>query len=190
MDPIKDAFVKAKQDISELRGLIDKLKTEIDEIKRTLINTTQNTTNTSVNIENPTIQQSNTYSSIGNEGVPTNSQTNQQTDNQPSFEEIIESIDSLKDRIKSQFLSLTKQEMEVFSTIYLLEDQGQRVDYPLVASKLKLSESSIRDYVHKMIRKGIPIIKRLEKNKKVYLSIDSNLKKVASLSSILLLREH
>jgi hypothetical protein len=197
MDPIKDAFAKAKQDISELRVLIDELKKEIEEIKRMLPVPTQTTYNPSFNTENPTIQQSvfpkmplyaptssDTKSSIGNKGVPTNRQSNQQTDNQPSFEEVIGSVDSLKERIKTQFLNLTRQEMEVFSTIYLLDDQSLKVDYPLVASHLNLSESSIRDYVHKMIRKGIPILKHLEKNKKVYLSIDTNLKRVAPLSAI------
>jgi len=189
MDPVKEAFAKAKQDISELRLSIDSLKQEIEELKRTLSNQTNNTINTSFNSQNPTIKQQSTQSSTGNKGVPTNSQTVKQTIRQPSFEDVLGSIDSLKDMVKSQFISLTKQEMEVFSSIYLLEDQNFKVDYPLVAKQLGLSESSIRDYIHKMIRKGIPLIKRLEKNKKVYLSIDPNLKRVAPLSSLLLLRD-
>ncbi len=79
--------------------------------------------------------------------------------------------------------------MLVFSTIYQLEEQGFIVDYPLLASKLSLSESSIRDYTLKIIKKGIPLLKNKENNKKITLSISLDLKKIASLNTILQLRE-
>ena len=102
---------------------------------------------------------------------------------------LLESLDSLKKEIRSNFKHLTQQEMAVFSAIYELENQGFVVDYPLLAQKLALSESSIRDYAHKIIKKGIPLLKSKENNKKVILSVSSELKKIASLQTILALRE-
>ena len=79
--------------------------------------------------------------------------------------------------------------MAVFSAIYTFEEQGFVVDYSLISQKLGLSESSIRDYVHKIIKKGIPLLKSKENNKKVALSISQDLKKIASLQTILNLRK-
>jgi biotin operon repressor len=163
---------------------------------------------------NPTVPQEMkglnlSYSGIstGNEGVPTNSQsnrpTNQQThklDNSLGFlvnsdglndlHETIETLDNLKKELRILIKGLTPQEMMVFSTLYGLESQGfEEISYKTIASSLRLSESSIRDYINKLIIKGIPIKKIRQNNKKILLNISSDLKKVASLSTILRLRE-
>jgi len=151
-------------------------------------------------------------SSTGNGGVPTNSQTDRQSDQQTQksidfycfnsnnneksdqisqiqrVSEVLESLDSIKKEIRSNFKQLTSQEMTVFSTIYTLEEQGFVVDYSLISQKLGLSESSIRDYTHKIIKKGVPLVKLKENNKKVTLTISPDLKKIASLQTILSLR--
>ena len=153
--------------------------------------------------------------SMRNEGVPTDRQTNQQTNRQTEntrflpdlsikskdFDSSIESsileaetalnsINSLKKDIKNSFKSLTQQEMVVFSTIYQLEEKDpQNTTYESIASKLNLSESSIRDYTLKLIKKGIPIKKIKVNNRKILLSISNELKKLTSLSTILQLRE-
>ncbi len=103
--------------------------------------------------------------------------------------EILESLDNIKKEIRKKFKSITKQEMVVFSTIYTLEEQRAEVDYSLVAAKLGLSQSSIRDYVQKIMNKGIPIEKEKLNNKKILLHISPELKKLASLDTILRLRE-
>ena len=140
--------------------------------------------------------------STRNGGVPTDRQTNQQTDRQThnkgkidkiaaidQVSQILESLDSMKKELRSKFKHLTNQEMLVFSTIYQLEEEGFSVDYPLVSQKLGLTESSIRDYVLKLTKKGIPIGKIKENNKKIFLTISSEFKKLASLDTILALRE-
>ena len=144
--------------------------------------------------------------SIGNDGVPTDRQTNQQTDRQAIQQinkeekeskidhleraaEILDSLDSLKKEIRRKFKALTSQEMAVFSLLYQLEEQGNIVDYPLLSSELKLSESSIRDYIIKIQKKGIPIIKEKLNNKRVILHISKDLSKIATLDTILKLRE-
>ena len=79
--------------------------------------------------------------------------------------------------------------MLVFSTIYALEEQYREVDYNKLALKLGLSQSSARDYVQKLINKGIPITKEKLNNKKILLHISPELKKIASLNTIVQLRE-
>ena len=151
--------------------------------------------------------------STGNRGVPTDRQTDKQTDNNtqsirkidslPKFNlqkeekidqiervsQILNSLDSLKKDLRTKFKRLTNQEMLVFSTIYQLEEEGFIVDYPLISKKLGLSESSIRDYGQRIIKKGIPIIKIKQNNKKIILSILPEFKKIASIETILALRE-
>ena len=79
--------------------------------------------------------------------------------------------------------------MQVFTLIYDFENKGQIVDYPLLSTHLNLSESSIRDYTGRIINKGFPIIKEKLNNKKIILHISKDLKDVASLDTILKLRE-
>jgi len=157
--------------------------------------------------------------STGNGGVPTDRQTNRQTDRhiiqhinlqetekKPEISahllqksskidhlqkasEILGNLDALKKEIRRKFKALTNQEMSVFSLLYQLEQEGNEVDYPLLSSKLNLSESSIRDYIGKIQKKGIPITKEKLNNKKIILHISPDLKKIASLDTILKLRE-
>ncbi|PJE81386.1 hypothetical protein COU58_02805 [Candidatus Pacearchaeota archaeon CG10_big_fil_rev_8_21_14_0_10_32_42] len=147
--------------------------------------------------------------SKGNEGVQTDRQTDRQTDNLPeksaffkeeelpvkekqSFEEalvILNSLDNLKKEIRRKFKKLTPQEMLVFSAIYQLEEEKGFSDYKSLSLKLNLTESSIRDYVRRIILKGIPLKKSKENNKEVRLYISENLKKAVSLDTILKLIE-
>ena len=214
-EKIKEAFTRAKQDISFLANEIAEIKQEIHEIKLFLddfssstfrqINTTDNVTsthNTTVPQEVGGLNTPNLSISIGNQGASTDRQTDRQTDNSThkssisSIEtniqeasEILDSLDVLKKEIRLKFKKITQQEMLVFSTIYQLEEQNIEPNYKGIALKLGLSESSIRDYVQRMINKGIPIKKHKINNKKLILSISSDLKKIASLSTIVKLRE-
>jgi len=195
---------------------------EIEEIKRTLQdirNTTANVPNPTTPTHIPTFQHplkapksQNTDISTGNEGVPTNQQTNQQTIQHPPIStdkfalnkkedkidqlqrasEILSSLDELKKEVRFKFKQLTNQEMTIYSKIYHLTDRGISVDYTLLAEQLGLSEVSIRDYIRKIINKGIPLDKHKindQNNNKITLSIPPDLKKVASLNTIMQLRE-
>ena len=160
------------------------------------------------------IRSTNLPISIGNEGVQTNKQTNQQTDqhsiissatlenqsfspsstaiqtssNLQNVSLLLESLDSIKKDLRLKFKRLTRQEITVFSSIYSLEELGE-ASYSSLARKLQLSESSIRDYTNKLIVKGIPILKEKLDNKRVILHISPELRKIASLDTILKLRE-
>lgn len=141
--------------------------------------------------------------SSGNVGVPTDRQTNQQTDEIPVFHEekplvrhiydaqdILASLDAVKREIRLKFKQITSQEMLVFSTIYQLESESpEGIEYRQIANKLHLSESSIRDYVQKLVNKGIPVDKIKLNNKKILLKISSKLKNIAPLDALIKLRE-
>ena len=173
------------------------------------INSTNNMTSThssTVPLEVEGLKSLNLPISIGNQGASTDRQTDRQTDNstlilennkQNDIEfnikeatEILESLDSIKKEIRLKFKHLTPQEMLVFSSIYQFGEQNNReITYNLLSKNLHISESSIRDYVQRMIKKGIPIKKEKMNNKKILLSISQDLKKIASLSTIIRLRE-
>lgn len=167
--------------------------------------------------DNPTLpqeirgsKQTNTDLSTGNRGVPTDKQTNQQTNQQTDktkvseevpvqineYDEIdkakeaLDSLDNIKKALRTKFKRLTPQEMLVFSTIYNFEAmQIEEVSYKLIANNLNLSESSIRDYVNRLIKKGIPIKKKRLNNKTIVLFISPDLKRIATLPTIMKLRE-
>jgi hypothetical protein len=161
------------------------------------------------------LKSSNYDTSTRNRGVPTDRQTYQQTDiyeessvDEADFdtpliepkkplkthiqeaEDILNSLDNLKKEIRLKFKQLTSQEMLVFSTIYQLESEfPEGVEYRQIATKLRLSESSIRDYTQKLISKGIPVDKIKLNNKKILLKISSKLKNIAPLETLIKLRE-
>lgn len=154
--------------------------------------------------------------SIGNRGVPTDRQTDQQTDrhiiqhinvepntseldllpttatkenNLDKASEILESLDNIKKELRIKIKRLTPQEMHIFSMIYQLSNSQISVDYKLLADKTHLSQSSMRDYIQRIISKGLPIQKTKQNNKNIILSISEDLKKIASLETVLRLRE-
>ena len=102
---------------------------------------------------------------------------------------ILDSLDSLKKEIRLKFKQLTDQEILIFSTHHQLEEEGNPVNYKILAEKLNLTESSIRDYIGRLLKKGIPVEKKKVNNKQINLSISQSLKKIASLSTILQLRD-
>src|SRR3989344_1268372 len=144
--------------------------------------------------------------SIGNRGVSTDRQTDRQTDtsthsstdnsskiitNPPILPKdssifinpglVLEQLDSLKKELRLKVKRLTGQEIKVFSAVYLLEQQGHLVDYPLLSTNLSISESSVRDYIQRIINKGMPIIKEKINNKRIILHIPEEFRKLASI---------
>ena len=218
-EQIRSAFARAKQDIEFLKTEIIKINQEMHEIKQFLndfvdstlrhINSTYSATSTDTSTvpqEIEGLNSPNLSSSIGNEGVSTDRQTLRQTDNYienkgispissidsdiQKATDILDSLDQIKKEIRLKFKKITNQEMAVFSTIYQLEEQNkQPTTYRETALKLGLSESSIRDYVQRMINKGIPIKKQKINNRKIILSISNELKRIATLNTIIQLRE-
>ncbi len=215
MDLLKESFQRVRQDIEYLAQEIEVIKQLLSDLKIQQTNKQETSTNqhffpTSQSQEEalkPLILPFSTR----NEGVPTNQPTNKQTNQHPpistptlersSFKqidrtfsniqkvsEVLSSLDDLKKEVRLKFKRLTEQEMIVFSTIYQLEEQGFVVDYALLSQKLNLTEISIRDYIHKILKKEIPLLKSKESNKKITLSIPLDLKRITSLQTITQLR--
>jgi len=217
MDPVKDAFLKIKEDIKRILDNLSFIKLEISELREYTIQnierlnkeikkahdpyfSNQQTNKPTVNSYNPLLERlynQNNIISIGNKGVPTNQQTNKPTNQQTEkglisdfkrAHNTLNSLDNIRKEIYLKFKHLTDQEMRVFSVLYGLEEQNMEITYKTLSIKLFLSESSIRDYINKLINKGIPIEKMKKDNKIIYLKISNELKDLVSLSSILELR--
>jgi len=213
MDKTKKAFEKVREDIDFLKEEIHdfrfdlmNLKHKLDEIiKKNEQNTSTyrhiiSTSSTHPSTHHLSLEAPNTQNmaiSIGNQGVSTDRQTDRQTDRHIDFEqnpienasEILESLDNIKKEIRLKFKRLTEQEWLIFSTIYQLEEEHGFTDYNTVSKRLNLTESSIRDYVRRLIKKGIPVDKKKINNKNIQLTISSNLRKIAPLSTILQLKD-
>jgi DNA-binding MarR family transcriptional regulator len=209
---LKEGLKENRQSLIELCELIKKISIRQGEKDFQNIPThpVENSTNIPQIPTHPThfmpLKEENLGISTGNGGVPTDKQTNQQTNQQtgksshnqinnekesPIIDavKILDSLDSLKKEIRLKFKRLTDQEMTVFSALYQACEEEGYTDYRKLAQKLKLTESSIRDYVGRLIKKGIPVEKIKVNNKNIQLILSPSFKKVASLSTILQLRE-
>ncbi|VVB83504.1 Uncharacterised protein [uncultured archaeon] len=207
LDLLKQSLRENNEKISDLNKIIRELTSQIliFNSKEEVFNSTHNPAQTlkiqTYPTHNPTdnlpfkpLNTQNMSISTGNRGVPTDRQTDRQTNQQTensSFGEAIEvlnSLDSIKKEIRNKFKRITEQEFLVFSTIYQLSEEGSNPDYKVISQRLNLTESSIRDYVGRLIKKGIPVEKTKINNKIIQLSISEKLKKVTPLSVILQLR--
>ncbi len=141
--------------------------------------------------------------STGNKGVPTDSQqtdnqqitdkqTTQTTDKQTEAIPGIQNVGFISDfkkDLRRKFLALTTQEFFIFTEIYIMEEKQGAASYRDIAKKIGLTESSVRDYVARLTRRGIPIIKRKINNKSIILGISSDLRSLFTLDSLIKLRE-
>ena len=209
MSILKEEILSIRRELSEMKE--PQIQTIQTQNPTQIVPPTDNPTDIQTQ-EQPSeaLKPSNLNTSIGNGGVPTNRQTNQQTIQQTDIplantsnpilansldefhkaKEVLESLDTMKKALRLKFKRLTPQEMLIFSTLYSLEEMHmEEISYKLIANNLNLSESSIRDYINKLTKKGIPIIKRRLNNKQIVLSISEDLKKVANLSTIMTLRD-
>ena len=204
-----DVFLKLKKEIEENKNKQCTVQPYIQPIFTHLIDSSAHQSkNPTIPTDNPTLRQVFKPQkaqilpfSTGNEGVPTDKQTNRQTDKQiekntfsgknslQNASEVLDSLDNLKKELRLKFKRLTEQEFLVFSSIYQADEEDGFSEYKTLAKKLNLSESSIRDYVGRIIKKGIPIQKNKINNKNIQVSLSKDFKKIASLHTIMQLRE-
>jgi len=210
MDFLAISLEETNKEMFNLYDEINKINEKIDKILKNQQN--------SYSTHKPLIQTDPTYSSthnyhfkplnsqilpisIGNGGVSTDRQTDTSTDKYTQNDskntentvenalEILNSLDNVRRDIRLKFKRLTNQELLVFSTIYQLDEELGYSDYNILSQRLNLTESSIRDYIGRLIKKGIPIEKVKINNKNIQLRISENLKKIVSLPTILQLRD-
>ena len=213
IDSLKLILNESSKKIDEIHKIIEYFNEKIDNFSKiTKINTSTDKTEISTTSTHPSthnyslerLNNKNIPFSIGNQGVSTDRQTDRQTDRHPpiSYEnkgieensidnvvEMLDSLDNIKKQIRLKFKRLTNQEWLVFSAIYQLEEENGFADYKSISKKINLTESSVRDYVGRIIKKGISVEKKKLNNKNIQLIISNNLKKIASLPTILQLRD-
>jgi len=213
INSLKSILIENNEKIDEIQEIIkqfiEKTKnfSNIDQINTSTDKPQIPTTSTHSSTPNYPLEALNNQNmpfSTGNQGVSTDRQTDRQTDRHPtsfyenkqisenSIEnavEMLDSLDNLKKQIRLKFKRLTNQEWLVFSTIYQLEEDEGFADYKSISKRINLTESSVRDYVGRIIKKGISVEKKKINNKNINLIISNNLKKIASLSTILQLRD-
>src|SRR3989344_3965057 len=128
---IKDAFMKVKQDISELKEQIAQFSNEIVQLKEYLSQQTDRPALQHINSSTPAhnlplyaLKSPNINISTGNEGVPADRQTDQQTNRHinnsslNSLPEVLGTLNAIKDEVRIKFKNLTNQEISVLSMIY------------------------------------------------------------------------
>jgi predicted transcriptional regulator len=213
-EKLKSSFEKVKKDIDFLTEQIIILRKELEEIKQIKTNFKQesSTGNEGVPTDKQTDKQtSNRFSAIVDErfslpfetptDIPAQTPTDvQQTDTRfqqtntnsntsfQSTKELTELVNTLKNDLKTRFRSLTKQEFHIFSMLFTVDKTQKNVTYRDLAVKLNLSESSIRDYIQKIIKKGIPIEKEKLNNKVTILKIPEEIRQLSTLDNLLRIR--
>lgn len=201
-EKLRAAFAKIKQDMDSLKQEINNMKQKISKITSILkgpANTQQFSTQTA-NIEGIR-----PYLAIskGNDGVPADSQqtfdTSESQEKEPfeatnkeklTFRQVKKIVDNLTQDLKLKFKSLSKQEFYIFSLVYSLDVQGQKPDYKTIAIKANLTESSVRDYISRLIHKGIPLRKEKINNKTIVISVPDELKSLATLDNLTKLKQY
>lgn len=101
--------------------------------------------------------------------------------NKSDLNQLSDLVSNLKKELKDKFKGLSKQEFRIFSSLYSLEGQSKEISYKDLAISTGLTESSIRDYISRLIHKGIPIIKEKVNNKTVLLRVSLELRNIATL---------
>jgi hypothetical protein len=196
---LRENLTETREKMIELCGILTKINQKIEDLASTQEPQKETvSTHTSTNTTGfKPLKAQNIPFSTGNRGASTDRQTDRQTDKytqktpEKTFEnasELLDSLDSIKKEIRLKFKRLTDQEILVFSKLYQLDEEKGFADYKTLSETLSLTESSIRDYVGRIIKKGVPVDKKRVNNKNIQLSIDPNLKKIASLHTILHLR--
>jgi DNA-binding MarR family transcriptional regulator len=210
IDSLRDNLIENRKKIIEICEIVKEMSKKTDNSEqyedkniptdRHIIPASSTNTQTH-NLPFEALKPQNMPISTGNQGVSTDRQTDNTTDRQTqnsiknqanpieSALEVLDSLDSIKKEIRLKFKGITEQEFLVFSTIYQLEEEFGSSDYKTLSKRLNLTESSIRDYVGRLIKKGIPIEKKKINNKNIMLFISENLKKIVTLPTILQLRE-
>lgn len=199
-EKLRRSFLKIRQEMNQLNQDIQEIKQYLWDLNEYLSNPAhqQHSSTQTQKIEGIKAQ---IPISIGNHGVPADSQQTfdtskiaqiqgnqeenlEQTTKKLTLKQIKNIVENLTTELKLKFKSLSKQEFFIFSMIYNLDMQGQKPDYKSIAIRANLTESSVRDYISRLIHKGIPLKKEKINNKQVIISVPDELKNIATLDNL------
>ncbi len=206
-EKLKSSFEKVRKDMDFLAKQLLALKEELSDIKTNFI-PKSSTGNDGVPADRQTDRQTKDIQQtdvVDNSSMsvhipaqtpahipahPQQSSTKvQQTDtNSSTYEDLNELVSNLKTDLQKRFKSLTKQEFHIFSVIFTVDKTQNAVTYRDISLKTGLTESSVRDYIQKIIRKGVPIIKEKLNNKVTLLKIPEEIRNLATLDNLLRIR--
>lgn len=82
--------------------------------------------------------------------------------------------------------SLTETEQKVFMALYTAEDS--LLSYADLSLKLNLSEIMVRNYIHNLMQKNVPIIRNND-GEKILLSLDPEFKRLQATENVLKISE-
>jgi DNA-binding CsgD family transcriptional regulator len=80
--------------------------------------------------------------------------------------------------------SLTKEEKEVFLTLYSLTEENEFVTYKDIAKTLRISVNMTMNYITNILEKGVPIIKKYNNNT-VLLKINPHFRQMQTKKNLL-----
>ncbi len=194
-EKIKEAFIQIREDMDSLQDEINEIKQYLRDLHEYLQASTNqqhfDTQTAKIKGIKPQIA-----ISTRNEGVPADSQqtfdTSEIQENQQktlNLRDIKKIVNTLTEDLRLKFRSLSKQEFYIFSLVYSLDIQGKRPDYKTIAIKANLTESSVRDYISRLIHKGIPLKKEKINNKTIRISVPDEFKNLATLDNLTKLNE-
>jgi predicted transcriptional regulator len=188
-EKIRKAFSKIREDMDSFQNEINEIKQYLHDLHDYLKSSTHpqhfDTQTQEIKGIKPQI-----LISKGNEGVPADSQ--QTFDTSKTLEipkkltlgQVKKIVNNLQQDLKFKFKNLSKQEFYIFSLVYNLDIQGQKPDYKTIAIRANLTESSVRDYISRLIHKGIPLKKEKINNKLIKISVPDELKNLATLDNL------
>ena len=110
------------------------------------------------------------------------------TQQKTQISDLTKLMESLKSDLKKKFQALTKQEFYIFSVLFTLDKTQNQVTYQDLAIQTRLTSSSIRDYVQRIIKKGIPLLKEKINNRLTVLKIPPELRNLATLDNLMRIR--
>jgi predicted nucleic acid-binding Zn-ribbon protein len=182
-EKIKQSFQKVKEDINDLNKALEGQKNDLKDLKLKI--------DEIYNFISKIKEDLDTFkkSSIGNEGVINDQQQSTTinnakqttTNNQQQTTEV-----SLQ--VTQALKRLTDREFSVLVAMVELERQLPEITYTDLATKLKISEPTVRNVINALISKKIPIQKNRFFNKKVSLLVNPSLKTPSFLEKLVQLR--
>ena len=130
--------------------------------------------NQSINHQEPETPQKEQF----NEEKGVNQSFNQSINQSPINHLINQSIglNALTKDISKVFLSLSKQELKLFLTVYQLEDEEIESSYKQISIRMGLSEHCIRSHLSSLFKKNVPLTKKRTNNHTNLLSISKDFK--------------
>ena len=199
---VRNAFLKVKEDISNLKEDLEANKRILNEIKRNISELNEKIAFLNDSIKKKPQKDPVFFkSSIGNKGVFNDQQrsttinNDQQWSTMPNNDQQSSTITPLETSgtlIDPQFVrkirDLTDREYSLFIKVYELNTIKEEISYSELANQLKLTEGTIRGVVTRVIAKGLPLIKERFFNKKSSLFIDPGFFKPFLLPELMKLR--